>query len=88
MNRWWLAGLIVFLGLAIGAYNYRVYISVLITQPQMFRAPVLDEAPQTLPADLGLVPILSFSKTNGYRHHESISASQGMLDAIGLSTLR
>ena len=84
MSKWWIALVIVVLGLAVGAYNYRVYISVFMTQPQMFQAPALDEEPQALPADLGLVPILSFSKTNGYRHHESIAASRRMLDGIGL----
>ena len=79
-----LIGLFVLLLLGIGAHQGRVYINAFINQPQMFRAPVLDNIAPPLPVDLGLVPILSFSKTNGYRHHDSIGASQNMLDALAL----
>lgn len=79
-----LIALFILLLLGIGAYQGRVYINVFINQPQMFRAPVLDGIAPPLPADLGLVPILSFSKTNGYRHHDSIDASRNMLDALAL----
>jgi type 1 glutamine amidotransferase len=84
LSKWWIAITVLVLGLAIGAYQYRVYISVAMTQPQMFTAPVLDEVQPQLPADLGLIPILSFSKTNGYRHHESIAASRHLLDELGI----
>ena len=44
--------------------------------------PVIDQSAAPLPADLGAVAILSFSKTNGYRHHDSIAASIKMLDEL------
>lgn len=64
------------------AYENQLYIRMAIQQPQLFRAPVLDTSAPPLPADLGAVPILSFSKTNGYRHHDSIDASIAMLDEL------
>ena len=49
------------------AYENRLYLRMAIQQPQLFREPVLDQSAAPLPADLGAVAILSFSKTNGYR---------------------
>ena len=80
----WLIALGVLLVVAVIGYQYRMYIRVALNQPQMFRAPVLDEVPPVVVADIGSVPILSFSKTNGYRHHQSIEASRAMLDVLGL----
>jgi type 1 glutamine amidotransferase len=65
------------------AYQNRLYLRLAIQQPQLFQAPVLDQSAPALPSDLGAVPILSFSKTNGYRHHDSIAASIKMLDELG-----
>ena len=67
------------------AYENQLYIRMAIQQPQLFRAPVLDTSAPPLPADLGAVPILSFSKTNGYRHHDSIAASIAMLDELAVA---
>lgn len=53
-----------------------------VNQPQMFREPVLDHKPVTLREEMGAVPILSFSKTNWYRHHDSIVAATNMLDEL------
>ena len=64
------------------AYQNRLYIRMAIQQPQLFREPVFEQSAAPLPADLGTVPILSFSKTNGYRHHDSIAASIEMLDEL------
>ena len=64
------------------AYENRLYLRMAIQQPQLFREPVLDQSAAPLPADLGTVAILSFSKTNGYRHHDSIAASIKMLDEL------
>ena len=64
------------------AYENRLYLRMVIQQPQLFREPVLDQSAVPLPADLGAVAILSFSKTNGYRHHDSITASIKMLDEL------
>ena len=64
------------------AYQYRLYLRLAWQQPQLFRAPVFDQSTEPLAADLGAVPILSFSKTNGYRHHDSIAASIKMLDEL------
>ena len=44
------------------AYQNRLYLRMAIQQPQLFREPVLDQSAAPLPADLGAVPILSFSK--------------------------
>jgi type 1 glutamine amidotransferase len=68
---------------AVFGYQNRLYLRVAIEQPQLFREPVLDQSAPPLPMDLGAVPILSFSKTNGYRHHDSIAASIQMLDELG-----
>ena len=64
------------------AYKNRLYLRLAIQQPQLFQAPVLDQSGPSLPTDLGAVPILSFSKTNGYRHHDSIAASIKMLGEL------
>ena len=82
-RRWLGSGLLaVFLVGVVLAYQYRLYLRLAWQQPQLFRAPVLDQSAPPLPADLGAVPILSFSKTNGYRHHDSIVASINMLDEL------
>ena len=44
------------------AYQNRLYIRMAIQQPQLFREPVFEQSAAPLPADLGTVPILSFSK--------------------------
>jgi hypothetical protein len=84
MKKWLIMAGVLLMLIAIG-YQYRLTIWVAFNQPQMFRAPVLDDVPPELAVDLGMVPILSFSKTNGFRHHQSIDASRAMLDALGLT---
>ena len=84
-RRWLGYGLLAILLLGVVlAYQYRLYLRLAWEQPQLFRAPVLDQTAPPLPADLGAVPILSFSKTNGYRHHDSIVASISMLDELAV----
>ena len=77
------AMLVLLIVAGIFAYQNRLYIRLAIQQPQLFREPVFEHSAPPLPADLGSVPILSFSKTNGFRHHDSISASIQMLDELG-----
>ena len=63
----------------------RLVVWTIVTQPQMWMDPELDQTfdPETeLPADLGNLTILSFSKTNGFRHHEAIEAQQQLLDEL------
>ncbi len=81
-----IVGGVIVLALVVAAvlgYQYRGLIAAATQQPQMFRAPQLDTVPPQLPADLGDVPILSFSKTNGYRHLAAIPASIAMLNELG-----
>ncbi len=68
---------------AVSAYRYRALLGAAMDQPQMFRAPELDTVAPALPADLGEVAILSFSKTNGFRHLQAIPASTALLDELG-----
>lgn len=84
-RRWLGYGLLAILVVGVVlAYQYRLYLRLAWQQPQLFRAPVLDQTAPPLPADLGAVPILSFSKTNGYRHRDSIVASISMLDELAV----
>ena len=66
------------------SYQFRLYIYGFIYQPQMFSEPVLDTQlnDDEIPADLGEIGILSFSKTNGFRHHDAIAASRTLLDKL------
>lgn len=75
------AGLII-LVLAWLGYQYRVYLWAAVNQPQMFLPPSIDDQAPALPADLGAVPILSFSKTNGFRHHDAIAALRILHDDL------
>ena len=78
------SALVLLIVAGIFAYQNRLYIRLAIQQPQLFREPVFEHSAPPLPADLGSVPILSFSKTNGFRHHDSISASIQMLDELAV----
>ena len=69
--------------IAVLLYQNWIYVRAIYNQPQLFRAPVFDSQAPQLPQDLGDVAILSFSKTNGYRHLQSIPASIQMLDELG-----
>lgn len=79
MRKWVI--IVALVAVMVAAYEYRVYLYVLVTQPQMFLPASLDtEAP---PIELADGPaILSFSKTNGFRHGPAIAASREMLDRI------
>ena len=80
MKKWLAIAALVAL-LAFG-YNYRMLISVALQQTQMFLPASLDENVQA-PELVGDTVILSFSKTNGFRHHDSIVASRKLLDELG-----
>ena len=73
---------IVVVVIALLVYQNWIYVRAIYNQPQLFRAPVFDTQAPALPEDLGAVAILSFSKTNGYRHLQSIPASIQMLDEL------
>ncbi|RPG47319.1 MAG: ThuA domain-containing protein [Gammaproteobacteria bacterium TMED134] len=83
-GRWrvWLA-LALIVTLVVGVYQYRVLLMVLWQQPQLLQAPQLDNEALSPPENLGEIAILSFSKTNAFRHQESIPASIKMLDQLG-----
>ena len=68
--------------IAVVVYQNWMYVRAIYNQPQLFRDPVFDTQAPVLPQDLGGVAILSFSKTNGYRHLQSIPASIQMLDEL------
>jgi len=74
--------LVLLIGIGILAYQGRVYIWAAFNQPQMFFDPVLDQVAAPLVKELGTVPILSFSKTNGFRHHQAIAAATQMFDSL------
>ena len=69
--------------IAVLLFQNWIYVRAIYNQPQLFRAPVFDTQAPQLPQNLGDVAILSFSKTNGYRHLQSIPASIQMLDELG-----
>ena len=69
--------------IAVLLYQNWIYVRAIYNQPQLFRAPVFDSQAPQLPQNLGDVAILSFSKTNGYRHLQSIPASIQMLNELG-----
>mgnify|MGYP001157214292 FL=1 len=75
--------LVFLLGVGAAAYIYWDLLRILYHQPQLFKEPQLDPQPKLIKDDLGEFSILSFSKTNGYRHHESIAKSKEFLDGLG-----
>ncbi len=58
------------------------YVAAAADQSQMFRDPVFDHDPPTIGDLHGAVAIVAFSKTNGYRHHQSIPAARMLLDNL------
>ncbi|NOX51091.1 MAG: hypothetical protein GXP16_11250, partial [Gammaproteobacteria bacterium] len=80
MKKWIM--LVLLIGVGVVAYQGRVYIWAAFNQPQMFLDPVLDTVADPLKDELGAVPILSFSKTNGFRHHQAIAAATQMFDSL------
>ena len=76
-------GIVIFV-IASLVYQNWIYVSAIYNQPQLFRAPTFDIQAPVLPKDFGSVAILSFSKTNGYRHLKSIPAAIEMLDQLGI----
>ena len=68
--------------IAVVVYQNWMYVRAISNHPQLFRDPVFATQAPVLPQDLGGVAILSFSKTNGYRHLQSIPASIQMLDEL------
>ena len=90
--------LLVVLLLIVGmAWQYKDYIRAVSNQSQMFSAPKIEDNLQdaegqivareladglSLASTAQRPAILSFSKTNGYRHHESIAASVELLDQL------
>ena len=77
--------LVFLLGVGAAAYIYWDLLRIVYHQPQLFREPQLDPQPKLIKDDLGEIAILSFSKTNGYRHHDSIAKSKGFLDGLANS---
>ncbi len=84
MKRAFQVALAVFVALlGIGVYQYWGLILVLSQQTQMFLPPSLDEGAEAITESLVSPAILSFSKTNGFRHHEAIEANRKLLDELG-----
>lgn len=67
------------------AYENRLLLWAAVNQSQMLLPPSIDAEAPALPADLGSVPILSFSKTNGFRHHEAIDAIQALHEQLAVA---
>ncbi|MEP4485365.1 MAG: ThuA domain-containing protein [Halioglobus sp.] len=74
-----LAFVIVLLLVAAGAYIYSIGAWNLV-----FPSTAHDERPPYLPGDLRTPAVLVFSKTNGFRHEEGITAGTVTLDSIGI----
>lgn len=84
MKRWLVVGVVLAV-LVVAAYQARTFIWLAIYQPQMLRAPELDETAPAIPENPGEVVILTFSKTNGFRHFDAIEASREMYEEMGMA---
>ena len=63
------------------AWNWR-FVNMMAGQSHMLKAPHFDTEAPEIPELEGKLRLLSFSKTNFFRHYEAIEAAQAMLDEL------
>jgi uncharacterized protein len=74
----WVVGVIIAIPVGLAAAGY---ITMRISQPQMFEDPVMDTVAPTLPADIENGAVLVYSKTSGgFRHSWSIDGANAMIE--------